>query len=142
MFKQAAVLAALIALAACAGIAPAGRNSEPMPLPADESAPAPAGPVAAPNVSLPAPAPARAANPDDADVVVRGQVRNQVPPPAGDPRSTSERIQDIRAWDQCVTHAQAIGETDPMRPQLDTPEDVCRTSLGMTSRSAVPASRR
>lgn len=28
-----------------------------------------------------------------------------------------------------------------MSPALDTPEDYCRTSLGMSNRSAVPQSR-
>ncbi len=136
--------AALLALSACAGQS-AGRNAEPEALPPPEmSAPAPtapAGPVAAPNVSVPVPVPARPTNADDADVVVRGQVRNQVPAPAGDPRTNGERIRDIRAWDQCVSRAQSALSSDPMDPQLDTPEDVCRTHLGMAGRTAIPASR-
>jgi hypothetical protein len=143
--RRAGIIAvALIALAGCAGVESAGRNAEPEALPPPvENAPAPAGPVAAPNVSIPIPAPARPANADEeGDVVVRGQVRNQVPAPAGDPRTTSERIRDIRAWDQCVTSAQGALGSDAMSPQLDTPEDLCRAQLGMASRTALPTSRR
>jgi hypothetical protein len=75
------------------------------------------------------------------DVVVPGARQRQVPAPGGDPRSTAERMQDVRAWDQCVMRVQAAGEADPMRPQLTTPEEYCRTSLGMAERGAVPASR-
>lgn len=81
-------------------------------------------------------------NPDDDEVVVPGQVERQVRAPAGDPRSVSERMQDINAWDRCVTHVQAAFESDPMRAQLDSPEDYCAQSLGMSNRNAVPESRR
>lgn len=92
---------------------------------------------------MPTPAPQRttSAAADD-DIVVPGQREQQVRPPAGDPRSTAQRMEDVRAWDQCVTRAQAAFESDPMRPQLTTPEDYCGQSLGMTSRLAVPESRR
>ncbi len=36
---------------------------------------------------------------------------------------------------------QGAAEGDPMRPQLDAPEEICRTSLGMTNRDSVPDSR-
>ncbi|HCK84096.1 MAG TPA: hypothetical protein DHW63_06150, partial [Hyphomonadaceae bacterium] len=75
------------------------------------------------------------------EIVVPGQVQRQIPPPNGDPRSRAERIEDIRAWDQCVTSVQAAFESDPMRPQLQSPEEVCRTSLGMAARDGVPESR-
>jgi hypothetical protein len=32
-------------------------------------------------------------------------------------------------------------DADPMRPQLTTPEEYCRQSLGMVDRSAIPISR-
>lgn len=51
-------------------------------------------------------------------------------------------MQDINAWDRCVTHVQAAFESDPMRPQLDSPEEYCSQSLGMANRTAVPDSRR
>jgi hypothetical protein len=51
-------------------------------------------------------------------------------------------MEDVRAWDQCITTSQAAFERDPMRPQLDSPEEVCSRTLGMASRTAVPASRR
>lgn len=150
------VLAGAFALAACAGVTPAGRNAQgreaplvPPPSAAQTrespgpATPAELPPVAAPNVSVAtpaAPAPRRASGEDE--IVVPGQVQRQVPAPNGDPRSRTERMEDIRAWDQCVTSAQAAFESDPMRPQLEQPEDLCRTSLGMASRDAVPESRR
>jgi len=65
-----------------------------------------------------------------------------VRPPQGDPRSNEERMADIRAWDQCVIQVQSAFDADPMRPQLTTPEEYCRDSLGMAERTAVPLSRR
>ena len=183
MLGRTAVLAALIALAGCAGIEPAGRNAQrspaaapaptrvvaPAPAPqaalpppqTQAAAPAPA-PVTAPASVAPAPAPAPtltappvaasqvAAPPpsrptrtstDDSTIVVPGQRETQVRPPNGDPRSNAERMEDIRAWDQCITASQAAFESDPMSPQLDTPEDYCRRSLGMANRTAMPISR-
>ncbi|MBY0564023.1 MAG: hypothetical protein K2P58_07535 [Hyphomonadaceae bacterium] len=150
MLVRGAALAALFVLAGCAGMTSAGRNAEPAPPPpaAEQSAPSnetpPAGalpPVAAPNVSV-APAPAPQPPRDPNEVTVPGQVERQVPPPEGDPRSTLERMEDIRAWDQCVTEVQSASEGDPMRPQLDNPEEYCRNALGMSDRLAVPESRR
>jgi hypothetical protein len=50
-------------------------------------------------------------------------------------------MEDINSWDRCVTHVQAAFERDPMRPQLQSPEEYCAQSLGMTNREAVPESR-
>jgi hypothetical protein len=50
-------------------------------------------------------------------------------------------MRDINAWDRCVTHVQSAFERDPMRPQLQSPEEYCSQSLGMTNRTAVPVSR-
>jgi len=97
--------------------------------------------VAAPQVSVPTPPPSRPQSADD-DIVVPGQVQTQVPPPAGDPRSNEERRSDVRAWDQCLTQVQSAFESDPMRPQLTTPEEYCSQSLGMADRTSVPVSRR
>lgn len=188
MLGRTVVLAALIALAGCAGIEPAGRNAQrsgaPAPVPARVAAPAPApqatlpppqtqaaapapAPLAAPPPARtasvappPAPAPALTAPPvaasqvaapppsrptrtstDDSTIVVPGQRETQVRPPNGDPRSNAERMEDIRAWDQCITASQAAFESDPMSPQLDTPEDYCRRSLGMANRTSMPISR-
>jgi hypothetical protein len=147
MLGRWAAAAAIAMLTACAAFEPAGRNAESAPAPAAPAAsapaepspaPAPAAPAAAPQVNAPAPAPAPARS--GGDIVVPGQREVQTPPP-GDPRSNAERIEDIRAWDQCVTHVQAAYERDPMRPQLDTPEDYCARTLGMADRTAVPQSR-
>ncbi len=154
MLGRMAILATMMVLAGCAGFEPAGRNAVRAPAPpasvetaAPETVapppvlvPAPA-PVAAPQVSVPTPTPAAVPSDDD-EIVVPGQVQSQVPPPRGDPRNRIERREDIRAWDQCVSQAQAIFETDPMSPQLDSPEDVCSSALGMANRDAVPESRR
>ena len=181
MFARMAVIAAMIGLAGCAGLEPAGRNAEraqrtptsappqraapaptvtaaptsppaqTQPAPAATPAPAPqqaapqqnAPPVAAPQVSVPTPPPpppTRAQSASD-DIVVPGQVQTQVPPPAGDPRTNEQRRADIRAWDQCITQVQSAFDSDPMSPQLTTPEEYCATSLGMSDRTAVPASR-
>ncbi|MGE0740191.1 MAG: hypothetical protein AB7O98_02525 [Hyphomonadaceae bacterium] len=102
--------------------------------------PAPA--VVAQRVEAPPPRQAEAADDGDNTIVVPGGRDVVLPPPGGDPRSTAERVRDIRAWDQCVTRASATFEDDPMRPQLERPEDVCSRQLGMADRNAVPLSRR
>jgi hypothetical protein len=151
--------------------APAPRAVASAPTPAPATAPLPApvasapSPTPAPTVTAtPAPPPPQAAltprttaapaiEEDEApvavdtsqrsasDVIVPGVRERQVQPPRGDPRSTSERMEDIRAWDQCVTRVQAAFESDPMNPQLDSPEEYCGQSLGMADRDAVPLSR-
>lgn len=153
MLGRIAVAAALALLAGCAGLEPAGRSAGGAPAPAasqpgpteleaqPQEAPQPTGPVAAPEVSAPAPPPAPAPRSADDDIVVPGQVESQVPPPQGDPRTSAQRTEDIRAWDQCVMQVQAAAERDPMRPQLDSPEEYCASTLGMADRLAVPESR-
>lgn len=106
-----------------------------LPPPAQTTAPQVAANVAAP--PPPRPSPAR----DDDEIVVPGVIDRQIPPPNGDPRTASERMSDINAWDRCVTRVQASFESDPTRPQLDTPEEACSRSLGMANREAVPDSR-
>jgi hypothetical protein len=103
--------------------------------------------LAAPQVTAPAPAPtqetsapARARSPDE-DIVVPGQVETQVRPPVGDPRTNEERRADVRAWDQCLMQVQSAFESDPMSPQLTTPEEYCSQSLGMAERTAIPIAR-
>lgn len=157
MMGRLAVLAALIALAGCAGVESAGRNAAapsaltdlPPPQPAAPATPGPL--VTSPpqaGALAPAAAPTETASAQDAEpaeddaIVVPGQRDMQVQPPAGDPRSVAERTRDVRAWDQCVTASQSAFERDPMRPQLDSPEEYCSRSLGMADRTAVPESRR
>jgi hypothetical protein len=189
MLGRLVAIAALAALAGCAGMESAGRNAsrDPVasapasapapravasaPTPAPATAPLPAPVASAPSATpaptvtaTPAPPPPQAAlaprttaapaiEEDEApvavdtsqrsasDVIVPGVRERQVQPPRGDPRSTSERMEDIRAWDQCVTRVQAAFESDPMNPQLDSPEEYCGQSLGMADRDAVPLSR-
>jgi|CXWL01.1.fsa_nt_gi hypothetical protein len=151
MLGRAATLAGLMLLAACASVESAGRNARSgevaappasVELAAPPSAPSVELPlVAAPNVAAPAPVRRPQASGED-EVVIPGQVERRAPPPRGDPRSIAQRNEDIRAWDQCVSRAQGVFDTDPMRPQLETPEDVCSASLGMASRDAAPDSRR
>lgn len=152
MPKRLIFVALIAAAAACAGVDSAGRNArdEPLATPAPSAepaqpAPSPAPPanVAAPDVALPPPQPQQQQQRrSGGDIVVPGQVERQVPPPAGDPRTVAERMADIRAWDECVMAVQAQAESDPLRPQLDQPEEVCSRQLGMTDRLAVPVSRR
>jgi hypothetical protein len=114
------------------------------PPPQASAAPAPvaAAPQPTPADSAPQEQPRRIVTQRDAgDVVVPGVRERQVQPPQGDPRSVSERMEDIRSWDQCVTRVQAAFESDPMNPQLDSPEEYCSQSLGMANRNAVPLSR-
>ena len=73
------------------------------------------------------------------DIVVPGERPGPTPP--ADPRTTRERMRDIRAWDRCVMRAQHATADDPMRPELETPEDICRERLGMSDRLSVPISR-
>lgn len=110
--------------------------------PPPQTAPVQQAPVAAPEVRVPTPtaAPPRPRSDDD-DIVVPGQAQEQVIAPQGDFRSREQRNEDIRAWDRCVSSVQAVYERDPMRPQLDSPEDYCSQSLGMASRDAIPESR-
>jgi len=139
--------------------------ARPAPPPAAATLPPPAAQTPTPSASAPTPAPAaarplpapppqrvEAAPPPDedepvatrsrgGDVVVPGARQRQVPAPGGDPRSNSQRMEDIRSWDHCVMRVQNAGEADPMRPQLTTPEEYCSQSLGMADRMAVPASR-
>ncbi|HRE43860.1 MAG TPA: hypothetical protein PKY87_07795 [Terricaulis sp.] len=153
MIGRLAALAALGALAACASMEPAGRNAReaaPAPPPAVvQTAPQAAQPapqVAAPGVTVNAPPTPNPAEPqrtaNGGDIVVPGQQERQVPVPDGDPRSASERMADIRAWDRCVTQVQRRADSDPTRPSFDVPEDVCRSELGMANRNAVPNRRR
>lgn len=110
--------------------------------PSPEPIPAQTPPVAAPDVRAPTPvaAPPRPRSDGD-DIIVPGQAQEQVIAPQGDFRSREQRNEDIRAWDQCVSSVQAVYERDPMRPQLNSPEDYCAQSLGMANREAVPESR-
>lgn len=168
------VLGAILVLAGCAGMEPAGRNARgpvsappsinAAPTPAPVVSPAPPTPApavtapapitqpapavrAAPPVATPAPTPAStpraaSAQDDDDDIVVRGAVvQREIAPPSGDPRNAIDRNDDIHAWDECVSAVQAVFERDPMRPQLETPEEYCGRSLGMADRNAVPESR-
>jgi hypothetical protein len=144
---------AVLALAACANVESAGRNAReggaapptisaappPQPAPAPQPTPAPEPSVAAPNVAVETPPPPRPRSDDD-DIVVRGEYE-PIPQPEGDFRSRAQRNEDIRAWDQCVTSVQSAFESDPMSPQLDTPEEYCSRSLGMADRNAMPESR-
>ena len=127
-------------------VPPAAQRQQPAPVaaapPPQRTQPS-APPVAAPNVTAPTPAPtqpARARSSDD-DIVVQGQVQNQVRPPVGDPRTNEERRADIRSWDQCITQVQSAFDSDPMNPQLTTPEEYCSSSLGMADRRSVPIAR-
>lgn len=129
------------AAASTTSVAPLPVAAIPTPPPATTAAapPVPNNVVAANTVAPPPPAAAREA--DNGEVIVPGTVRRQVPVPPGDPRSVSERMADIRSWDQCVMRAQNR-DADPTRPILDTPEDICRQRLGMENRTAVPDSRK
>jgi len=152
MWGRIAATAALIALAGCAGVESAGRSASRAPDAAVTAPPAAAtapAPQAAPSPTVQAPAPQASQPPattasrsgDDEEVVVPGIRERQVPPPGGDPRSNAERMEDIRAWDQCVMRVQSAFDRDPMRPQLQSPEEYCSESLGMADRTAIPQSR-
>ena len=153
MLARFAAIAAVAVLGACSTLEPAGRNADRAPPPPAASAeematptpapgPAAGGEGAAPTVSVatPQPQPAQTEEGDSGDIVVPGERERQVPPP-GDPRTNAQRIEDIRRWDTCVMQVQNAFDADPMRPQLQTPEEYCRQTLGMTSRTAVPDSR-
>jgi hypothetical protein len=158
MLGRTAALAALIAVAGCAGMESAGRTAARAPEPYASAPPPPATTAPAPAVAAPppavpppvaaAPAPVaddppatRASRGGNGDIVVPGARERQVEPPGGDPRSNAERMEDIRAWDRCVMRVQSAFDRDPMRPQLDSPEEYCRQSLGMADRTAIPESR-
>jgi hypothetical protein len=162
MLGRLAATVALVALAGCAGLQPAGRTAQrqaeaeasypaPVTPPPSSTLPPPAPvqmqtppPVAAQNVTVaaPTPPPSPPAHPRDPnEVTVTGTApEQQVRPPNGDPRSVAERREDIRNWDHCVMQ-QLAQNSDPNQPTLETPEDVCSHQLGQASRNAVPASR-
>jgi hypothetical protein len=171
MLGRLGAAAALIALAGCAGMESAGRNAarDNTSAPAERSAPvtpppayvppppsrqtytpppqpAPVGQaqssptVAAQSVAAPPPPPPQQAADPNADVTVQAPAR-QLEAPRGDPRSVSERREDIQTWDRCVLAVQQTYASDPTEPVLDTPEEVCRRQLGQTNRTAVPTSR-
>ncbi len=149
MDKRMVVLVGLLCLTACAGIEPVGRGVTGAPAPPTEvraeGDPSAAAPETLPPVVAFELAPAAAPAPrrsDEDEIVIPGQSQRQIPAPDGDPRSRLERREDVRAWDRCVTDVQGAFESDPMGPQLQSPEEVCRASLGMTGRGAVPESRR
>ncbi len=127
------------ALAACASdeAAAPSAGAAPAPPPPVASASDSGGSVAAPGVSVAPPTPA----PPPGDIVVPSGREVPVSPNA-DTRTVAERMADIRSWDQCVMRAQSVGDSDPTRVQMESPEDLCRRSLGMSNRLAVPASRR
>ncbi len=77
--------------------------------------------------------------PSGPTIVVPGERPGPAVP--DDPRTTTERMRDIRAWDRCVLRAQRAADGDPLRPQMDSPEELCRARLGMNDRLAVPVSR-
>jgi hypothetical protein len=156
MLRVLAIVAVAVVLTGCAGFQPAGRNAERSEAPAALPPPAahnavnppaenpppptlPAPSVAAPSVSASAPPPPPSN--DNSDVTVVAPTERQVPPPSGDPRSVAERREDIQRWDHCVMQVQSSADSDPMRPTLDTPEDVCSRQLGQANRTAVPESR-
>ena len=95
-------------------------------------------PVAAPSISVAPPPPAPRT--DDADVTVQAPAR-QVQAPRGDPRSVSERREDVQRWDTCVMQVQQTYASDPLEPETETPEEVCQRQLGQENRNAVPTSR-
>ncbi|MBI1251414.1 MAG: hypothetical protein GC189_08075 [Alphaproteobacteria bacterium] len=84
----------------------------------------------------PAPPPV---NGDGSSIIVPGERPGPTPP--ADPRTTRQRMRDIRAWDRCVMQVQRAADDDPLRPQFETPEEHCSQSLGMADRLSVPISR-
>jgi hypothetical protein len=134
-------LAAAAALAACAAgggeaAAPANQDRALQQRAAEQTSP-----IGPPPQSSGTEVAAEAANdpppPAPGTIVVPG-AREPTPLPPGDPRTTDQRMADIRAWDRCVMRAQAqMTEGQPGRLQ-DSPEEVCRRALGMADREAIP----
>lgn len=171
MLGRLAAAAALIALAGCAGLEPAGRNATraeaPAPPPVERRAPVAPPPAYVPpppsqTYSAPPPQPAPVTQAQSSPTVAAQSVAAPPPPqqqadpnadvtveaparqleaPHGDSRSVSERREDIQTWDRCVLSVQQTYASDPNEPVLDTPEEVCRRQLGQANRTAVPAAR-
>lgn len=139
------LLGAALLVAACASSEPlppaAAAPPPPMLMAETAPAPPPESDSVASGVTLPSrPAPpAPAARPGD--VIVPGTRPVRTPAPNADVRTVAERQRDVRAWDDCVTRAQDMTDSDPTRPQLTTPEEVCSQRLGMASRLASPSHR-
>lgn len=137
---------ALFGLAACAS----GGDQRPLPSGGDRTLRERAAEVTAPIGRPPESAPAEVAVEAQADppapppgsgdpeaIVVPGE-RDPLPTPPGDPRTTNERMADIRAWDRCILRAQAQGtDGQPGRLQ-ESPEELCRRALGMRDRESIP----
>lgn len=140
---SAAAIAAVILLAGCGGGEAARTEVSAAPPPSAAPAPSPPaagnGSPAAPGVTVP---PDRPVVEREGDIAVPGGRETPLPQTPADTRTTSQRMADIRAWDDCVTRAQDAAEANPNRVQLNSPEEICSQRLGMAGRTAVPESRR
>jgi hypothetical protein len=140
--RSLAALFAAAALAACASTQPLPQQRAPGALPPPANAGAAADPAPAPGAAgrpIPRPIPTPPPPIRQGDV----QVRPERPaPPPGDVRTASERADDIAAWDRCVIRAQGAFENPgSANPVAASPEEYCRSRLGMSDRLAVPQSR-
>ena len=144
-----AVALAAVALGGCAG-GPAAAPVAP--------AEAVAGPVAAPAPAADGqvdirdatrgnrPAPTNAeelpADPNEVEVLAP-EVERPAPPTLGDPRTPTEIMNARRAWNRCIARADRIArDSAPSQVAMDSPEELCRRSLGMQGPDDIPASQR
>jgi hypothetical protein len=80
--------------------------------------------------------------PDDGSVNVPGAIDRPVEAPDGDPRTPDQRRRDARAYDRCINKAAARqADNDRANPVSNSPEEYCRTRLGMSGPNSVPDSR-
>lgn len=76
---------------------------------------------------------------DNEEIIVTApQLEIPVPPPRGESRSVSERMESRRAWDRCTLRAQSAPDTDPFGFQSEAPEESCSRALGMSDRDSQP----
>lgn len=76
---------------------------------------------------------------DNEEIIVTApQLEIPVPPPRGESRSISERMESRHAWDRCALRAQSALDADPFGFQSEAPEESCSRALGMSDRDSRP----
>jgi hypothetical protein len=148
--RTALAVMALAIVTACSSTSSQRASALPPPPVAD--APVASGVVGASGVTFgnAPPPPATPVDPvridedkDPSTIVTTGRLEDRPVSPDGDPRNAIQRRQDARAWDRCILSVQRqMAQQEGVNPVGNSPEEYCARTLGMSSRDAVPNSRR
>lgn len=152
MFVRSLFCAVALAGLAVAGCASSQTSAPAVPVEAGPPAPGPV--AAAPGAEVTMrdatrgnrPAPTNAEDlPEDPNSVevLAPEVERPAPPTLGDPRTPTEIMNARRAWNRCIARADsAARNSSPSQVSIDSPEEICRRSLGMDGPGDIPASQR